>query len=708
MRAEPDLVSENAALRERLDEAEAVLAALRSGSVDALVTGAPGAHNVFTLEGAETPYRAFVEAMHEGAATVDASGCLLYANEALARLLERPLKTVIGTLAREMAVACDRAALDALLRPDAAAGVPQQIDLAGGDGSGRPALVTATPLGGTEGRVALVVSDLRERERGALARSQLEQSERSRRALLSLLEDQLRVEQSLRAGEQTFQAITGATMDAVILMDGTGRITFWNASAERMLGYTAEEAVGAELHRLVVPARYYDAFAGGFARFVGDGGGAVIGHVVEMHALRKGGEELPVELAISAVRLHGRWCAAGFVRDISERLARQHAIERANRALRTLSAGNEALVRAADEDGLIAQMTRILCDIGGYPMAFVGYALDDAPCSIEPRGCTGIDPAALAAGPLTWRDDAHGQHGLARALRLGRTQLMRAGEAVQGPPCGPRVFQHWPGLLALPLRLAAGERPLAAVVIAAADDESFDAAEVQLLEELAANLAYGVSNLRARAAQRIDIAERRRAQETLHAALVSTIDAIAATVEMRDPYTAGHQRRVAALAAAIAREMGLAEPAVEGIHFGALIHDLGKVQVPAELLSKPTRLSKLEFELIKTHAQAGYEIVKDIRFPWPVAEMVHQHHERIDGSGYPQGLKGDAIALEARILAVADMVEAMSSHRPYRAGLGIEAALAEVEARRGSWLDPQAVDACLRVFRTHGFSWDKS
>jgi HD-GYP domain-containing protein (c-di-GMP phosphodiesterase class II) len=194
-------------------------------------------------------------------------------------------------------------------------------------------------------------------------------------------------------------------------------------------------------------------------------------------------------------------------------------------------------------------------------------------------------------------------------------------------------------------------------------------------------------------------------QAKLRRSLEATIEAIAATVETRDPYTAGHQRRVADLAQAIGREMGFSEDAQQGLHFGALIHDLGKVQVPAEILSKPTRLSKLEFELIKTHSQAGYDIVKGIDFPWPVAAMVHQHHERIDGSGYPQGLKGEAIALEARILSVADVVEAMASHRPYRPGLGIEAALKEIEAKRGIWFDPRPVDACLALFREKRFSW---
>ena len=198
--------------------------------------------------------------------------------------------------------------------------------------------------------------------------------------------------------------------------------------------------------------------------------------------------------------------------------------------------------------------------------------------------------------------------------------------------------------------------------------------------------------------------ERRDAQAELRQVLEDTILAIAATAEMRDPYTAGHERRVAELAAAIAREMGLAERIVEGLRFGAMIHDLGKIKIPAEILVKPTRLTPIEYELIKGHALAGYDILKGISFPWPVAQMVRQHHERMDGSGYPDGLKGGAIIPEARILAVADTVEAMSSHRPYRPGLGMEKALAEIERGRGAQYDARAVDACLRLFREKGYT----
>ncbi len=200
--------------------------------------------------------------------------------------------------------------------------------------------------------------------------------------------------------------------------------------------------------------------------------------------------------------------------------------------------------------------------------------------------------------------------------------------------------------------------------------------------------------------------ERRASAEKLEQLLLQTIAAIAATVEARDPYTAGHERRVAVLAAAIAREMGLSDETIHGISLAASIHDLGKIRVPAEILSKPGRLNSIEFELVKVHSQTGYDIIKDIQFPLPIAEMVLQHHERLDGSGYPQGLKDEQILPEAKILAVADVVEAMLSHRPYRPGLGADAALEEITKHRGVLYDPVVVDSCISLFRDKKFVFE--
>ncbi|MFQ5581760.1 MAG: HD domain-containing phosphohydrolase, partial [Mariprofundaceae bacterium] len=210
-----------------------------------------------------------------------------------------------------------------------------------------------------------------------------------------------------------------------------------------------------------------------------------------------------------------------------------------------------------------------------------------------------------------------------------------------------------------------------------------------------------------------DITERKKAEMELEKscvrlehALTGTITAIATTVEARDPYTAGHQRRVAKIASTIAEQLGLGDDQIEGINMGAMIHDIGKIHLPAEILAKPTKLTDTEYEMIKGHSQVGYDILKGIDFPWPVADIAHQHHERLDGSGYPQGLKGDEICLEAKIVAVADVVEAIASHRPYRASLGIDFALQEISDKKGKFYCPDAVDACLKLFREDGFTLD--
>lgn len=194
-------------------------------------------------------------------------------------------------------------------------------------------------------------------------------------------------------------------------------------------------------------------------------------------------------------------------------------------------------------------------------------------------------------------------------------------------------------------------------------------------------------------------------QNKLRNAMEATVKALATALEIRDPYTAGHQERVTSLATALAQELGLPTHRVEAVRIAAILHDIGKIYVPSDILNKPGRLTDLEFGLVKQHSERGYEILKNIDFPWPVAEIVRQHHERLDGSGYPRGLTGDEILLEARILAVADVVEAMSSHRPYRPALGTGAALEEIAQKSGVLYDPEVVKACLRLFHEKGFKF---
>lgn len=208
------------------------------------------------------------------------------------------------------------------------------------------------------------------------------------------------------------------------------------------------------------------------------------------------------------------------------------------------------------------------------------------------------------------------------------------------------------------------------------------------------------------------LAEQKRTEEQLKESLEKlrkvlgeTVNTLAVTAEMRDQYTAGHQQRVTQLACAIAKEMNLSEEVIEEIRVAGTLHDIGKMYVPSEILAKPGKLTETEFNMIKTHSKAGYDILKTIEFPWPVAQIVLQHHERIDGSGYPQGLLGDDILREARILGVADVVEAMASHRPYRPALGIDKALEEISQNRGDLYDTEVVDVCLGLFSKKKFEF---
>lgn len=211
-----------------------------------------------------------------------------------------------------------------------------------------------------------------------------------------------------------------------------------------------------------------------------------------------------------------------------------------------------------------------------------------------------------------------------------------------------------------------------------------------------------------------DINDRKQAEiklqesyDQLRETFIATVNTLASTVEIRDPYTAGHQRRATILSCAIAEEMGLPEKQFDGLRMAGLVHDIGKITVPAEILSKPGQLNSTQHEMVKTHPQVGYDILKGIAFPWPVAEIVLQHHERMDGSGYPQGLSGTEIILEARILAIADVVEAMASHRPHRPGHGIDKALEEISQNREVLYDPEVVDICLKLFTEKRFTFDQ-
>ena len=375
--------------------------------------------------------------------------------------------------------------------------------------------------------------------------------------------------------------------------------------------------------------------------------------------------------------------------DITQLHQAQAHLARLNRMYRTISLCNQALVHAGDELELSNEMCRVLVEEGGFRAAWVGYAETGKGKGILPVATMGIEQGEIKKMKPTWENNGHEPMG--SAIRSGETVV------TQDILTDPR-WQHWnesakrlgcTTAIVVPLRI--NGTMLGGLEVFAAETDAFTPDMVKLLAELAGDLTFGVSNLRARA-------DRMGILEKLGHSLDHAVTAIAATVEMRDPYTAGHQRRVAQLAVAIAGEMGLDKNRQEGLRMAGVVHDIGKIHVPAEILSNPGKLTEAEIEIIKTHPQAGYEILKGIDFPWPVAEIVYQHHEKLDGSGYPRGLKGDEILLEARILTVADVVEAMASHRPYRPGFGAFPSLQEISRNKGKLYDERVVAACLKLF----------
>lgn len=516
------------------------------------------------------------------------------------------------------------------------------------------------------------------------------------RALIEVSEHKAldRLNLQLRESEAKYRSLFEAIPNPFFYKDCDGRYLGCNIAFERYLGKCKEEIVGRTVYD-IAPKEIADTYlAADKALFDHPGT-----QVYEAKVRWADGSLRDVILhKATFIQADGSIGGiAGLILDITERKRTEDMLRQANRALNTLSAANLALVLAPSEDELLRMVTSVIVEKGGYAMAVVGYAEDDPEKSISFMAWAGAKESHYSeAGRPTWIDTEQGQFPIARAIRSGTLQICRDIASDTG-------FKLWrDSALArgyrsnIVLPLVGGGKTFGGLSIYSSAADAFDEEEVQLLGELASDLAYGIITLRARI-------EHQQHATLLRQALEQSIQAIASTVEARDLYTAGHERRVGELATAIAREMGLPEEQINGILFASIIHDLGKISVPSEILSKPGKLTDIEFMLVKAHPQAGYNILKNVKFPWPIADIVLQHHERMDGSGYPQGLKGGQILLEARVIAVADVMEAMSSHRPYRPGLGIDAALEEIERHRGVQYDPQAVDACIKLFREAGY-----
>lgn len=377
-------------------------------------------------------------------------------------------------------------------------------------------------------------------------------------------------------------------------------------------------------------------------------------------------------------------------RDVTER-------KQLEQARITLAGTNAALVRATSESDLFGQICTILVQGHTYHLAWIGLADPSRPLGVRMIGLSGSSLAFFEAlQHLTGENVYRGP--LMTTLETRETTVVQDIAAMDESMPWRRLALDYGYRSMIAVSLPIGADDYGVLAIYSEHPKAFTEDALEVLTDLARDLAHGVSGLRARA-------ERAILKARFDGSVEAAVRAIATAGELRDPYTAGHQRRVAELAVALGTELGLEADVVVGIGIASSIHDIGKLAIPAEILSKPGRLSDNEFALVKEHAQAGHDIVAGIDFPWPVAEMILQHHERLDGSGYPDGLHGEQISLGGRIVAVADVVEAMRSHRPYRPALGLPTALRTLAEGRDTLFDPDVVDACLRVFHEQRFEF---
>jgi PAS domain S-box-containing protein/putative nucleotidyltransferase with HDIG domain len=471
-------------------------------------------------------------------------------------------------------------------------------------------------------------------------------------AMIVDITQERQAEESLRESERRYRSLADSLPTAVYEADLAGRLTYVNRAAFEWFGYSIEDDVeGRGALDMLVEADRLRA-GGNFRRILSDGSASS----GEYTALRKDGSTFPVMVTSSPITHDGRPDGLrGILVDISERKRAENELTKSSNLLRAVVDSTPDWIFVKDTDHR-------------YVMVNKSYA---RALNLEPLDLIGREDMEFWPKELCLDDPSRGIKG-------------------------------WHSDDLAVLSGATIHNPDNTAVLADGTARDFDTFKIPL--QGPSGEVYGVLGYSR------DVTERKKYEETMRKSLEraekvlrSTVQALETVIEYRDPYTAGHQEKVTTLACALAEEIGLSSEKVDNIRFGGLLHDLGKIYVPAEILSKPGKLTEFEFGILKTHPQVGYDILKNIDFPIEVTAMVAQHHERIDGSGYPRGLKGDEICIEAKCLAVADVVEAMSSHRPYRPALGIDAALDEIAKKKGIYYDEAVAEACLWLFKQKGF-----
>ena len=489
----------------------------------------------------------------------------------------------------------------------------------------------------------------------------------------------------LATSEHRFNALVDGSGELFAITDAAGIITFVTGPVHAMFGVEADALLGVSLFNLIQPDDRARADGLWTQRLATTDRMPINDFWIR----RPDGSWLCLSLLVN--NLLDDPAIGGIV--VTARDVTDH--KNLERARSVTSRASAALVLATTEADLFHQICGVIVSEPRYLRAAI--ALVDSTSALGVRVVAASDGDSGyfdALEKLADRETIRGP--LATAIESHEIQVIHDVAALPETMPWRRVaLDHgYRSTIVLPLSFSSDDH--GAVTIYADTANVFTDDAIAVLRELADDLSYGTQAIRTRT-------QRSNYQARFEAGLEATVTAIATAGELRDPYTAGHQRRVAELAAAIATAIGLDPDAVTGITVAAAIHDIGKLALPAEILSKPGRLTDTEFALVKEHSQAGHDIVAGIDFPWPVAEMILQHHERLNGSGYPHGLHGHDISVGARVIAVADVVEAMHSHRPYRPGLGIETALHEIANQRDTLFDPDIVDACLHLFHETGF-----
>jgi PAS domain S-box-containing protein len=479
--------------------------------------------------------------------------------------------------------------------------------------------------------------------------------------------------------------------DGIVVLDENGKVYEANRRFAEMLGYSPEEVRGLGVWdwEFQFPREQVQEMI----RTVDEKGD----HFETRHR-RKDGTTYDVEISTNGAVIAGQKLIFCVCRDITERKQAEEKIKKLYSLQTAIRYINESLLKVNDERALFKRVCRFLKDIEFIRFCWIGL-VDKESLEVKPVAYSGFEDGYLSSLKISLDSSAYNRDPIGVAVKTRQSCVIAdiENDSRFAPRREEALKRGYACCLAVPL---IHDTEVIGVLSVYSDIKgAFGDAEVDFLAEAASDIALGIRTLRLRR-------ELQESLDSLGKALEGTVSALASVAEVRDPYTSGHQQRVTRIAVATANEMGLPKEQIKGIQVAGTLHDVGKLYIPAEILSKPGKLSEVEFSLVKMHSQAGYDILKTVKFPWPIAQIVLQHHERLDGSGYPQGLKGEDILLEAKILAVADVVEAMASHRPYRPALGIGQALDEISQKSGILYDSEVVDACFRLFYDKEFKLD--